>query len=116
MVTGGLIAHPFEAAGEMLRFYRDAAAQCHDDTTVFAALVHAPDGSGMKLAAMIACHTGDEEQAEHDLAPFKSWGSPLVVDVGRMPYPVMNTILDAGYPAGPSTTGCRASREASPTG
>jgi FAD/FMN-containing dehydrogenase len=100
MVTGGLIAHPFEAAGEMLRFYRDAAAQCNDDTTVFAALVHAPDGSGMKLAAMLVFHTGDEEQAEHDLAPFKSWGSPLVVDVGRMPYPVMNTILDGGYPAG----------------
>ena len=36
MVTGGLIAHPFEAAGDMLRFYRDAAAASNDDTTVFA--------------------------------------------------------------------------------
>src|SRR5262249_28308110 len=27
-------------------------------------------------------------------------GSPLVVEVGPMPYPVMNTILDAGYPTG----------------
>ena len=26
MVTGGLIAHPIEAAPEMLRFYRDACA------------------------------------------------------------------------------------------
>ena len=26
MVVGGLIAHPFEAAGDMLRFYRDATA------------------------------------------------------------------------------------------
>jgi FAD/FMN-containing dehydrogenase len=100
MVTGGLIAHPFEAAGDMLRFYREAAAACNDDTMVFAALVHSPDGSGMKLAAMIVFHTGDEEQAERDLAPFTSWGSPLVADVGRMPYAVMNTILDAGYPKG----------------
>ena len=95
-----LIAHPFEAAADMLRFYRDAAAAANDDTTVFAGVVHAPDGSGHKLAAMVVFHTGEAEQAEQDLAPFTSWGSPLVVDVGRMPYPVMNTLLDAGYPAG----------------
>jgi FAD/FMN-containing dehydrogenase len=99
-VTGGLIAHPVEAAPELLRFYRDAVADCSDDLTVFAALAHAPDGSGAKLAALIVFHTGDEEQAEADLAPFKSWGSPAVVDVGRMPYQVMNTLLDDGFPAG----------------
>jgi hypothetical protein len=84
----------------MLRFYRDAVAGCSDDLTVFAALVHAPDGSGMKLAAMIVFHTGSPEEAERDLEPFKAWGSPAVVQVGYMPYPVMNTILDEGYPAG----------------
>jgi FAD/FMN-containing dehydrogenase len=100
MVTGGLIAHPIDAAPELLRFYRDAVAGCSDDLTVFAALVHAPDGSGMKLAALAVFHAGDPEQAEQDLAPFMSWGSPAMVQVGPMPYPVMNTLLDGGYPAG----------------
>jgi FAD/FMN-containing dehydrogenase len=100
MVTGGLIAHPIDAAGDMLRFYRDAIAGASDDLSVFAGLVHAPDGSGMKLAAMVVFHTGPPEEAERDLAPFKSWGSPLVVEVGPMPYPVMNTLLDAAYPKG----------------
>jgi FAD/FMN-containing dehydrogenase len=100
MVVGGLIAHPIEAAPDLLRFYRDAVAGCSDDLTVFAAVVHAPDGSGMKLAAMVVFHTGDPAQAEQDLAPFTSWGSPLMVQVGPMPYPVMNTLLDAGYPDG----------------
>jgi FAD/FMN-containing dehydrogenase len=95
-----LIAHPVEAAPELLRFYRDALADCPDDLTVFGVLAHAPDGSGAKLSAMAVFHTGDEEQAEADLAPFKEWGSPLLVEVGRMPYPVMNTILDDGFPAG----------------
>jgi FAD/FMN-containing dehydrogenase len=99
-VIGGLIAHPIDAAPEMLRFYRDALADCPDDLTVFAGLTHAPDGSGLKLCAMVVFHTGDPEQAEEDLAPFKTWGSPAVVDVGRMPYPVMNTLLDDGFPAG----------------
>src|SRR5262249_44149156 len=74
--------------------------ECSDELTVFAALAHAPDGSGMKLAAMMVCHTGDEATAERELAPFKEWGSPLMVEVGPMPYPVMNTLLDGAYPPG----------------
>jgi FAD/FMN-containing dehydrogenase len=99
-VVGGLIAHPLDAAPELLRFYRDAVAGCSDDLTVFAALVHAPDGSGAKLCALVVFHTADAEQAERELEPFKTWGSPAVVDVGPMPYPVMNTILDGAFPKG----------------
>jgi FAD/FMN-containing dehydrogenase len=99
-VVGGLIAHPIDAAPDLLRFYRDAVASSSDDLTVWAGLVHAPDGSGTKLAALVVFHTGDAEAAERDLAPFKSWGSPLMVEVGPMPYPVMNTILDDGFPTG----------------
>jgi FAD/FMN-containing dehydrogenase len=99
-IVGGLIAHPIEAAPELLRFYRDAVGSASDDLTVFAGLVHAPDGSGAKLAALVVCHAGDAAAAERELEPFKTWGSPLVVEVGQMPYPVMNTILDAGFPAG----------------
>ena len=62
--------------------------------------MHAPDGSGAKLAALVVFHTGDPDEAERDLAPFKTWGSPLVVEVGSMPYPVMNTLLDGGFPTG----------------
>jgi hypothetical protein len=98
-VVGGLIAHPIDAAADLLRFYRDSVADCPDELTVFAGLVHAPDNSGMKLAAMIVCHT-DPERADADLAPYLEFGSPLVVEVGPMPYPAMNTILDDGFPAG----------------
>jgi FAD/FMN-containing dehydrogenase len=100
MVTGGLIAHPIEAAPELLRFYRDAVAEASDDLTVFAGLVHAPDGSGTKLAALVVFHAGDPEAAERELAPFRAYGSPLMTEVGPMPYPVMNTLLDGGFPDG----------------
>jgi FAD/FMN-containing dehydrogenase len=99
-VTGGLIAHPLSAGPDLLRFYRDAVAGAPDDLTVFAALVHAPDGSGAKLAALVVCHAGDEASAERDLAPLKSFGSPLMTQIARMPYPVMNTLLDDGFPKG----------------
>ena len=99
-MTGGLIAHPIDAAPALLRFYRDAVTTVSDDLTVFAGLVHAPDGSGMKLAALVVCHAGEPAAAERELAPFTSFGSPAVVQVGPMPYPVMNTLLDAAFPAG----------------
>ena len=99
-VTGGLIAHPIDAAPDLLRFYRDAVADASDELTVFAGLVHAPDGSGAKLAALVLCHAGDPDTAARELAPFLSFGSPLMTQVAPMPYPQMNTLLDAGYPIG----------------
>jgi FAD/FMN-containing dehydrogenase len=99
-ITGGLIAHPIEAAPELLRFYREAVAKASDDLSVFAGLVHAPDGSGTKLAALVVFHAGEPEAAEAELAPFKDFGSPLMVAVGPLPYPAMNTLLDAGFPDG----------------
>jgi FAD/FMN-containing dehydrogenase len=100
MVTGGLVAHPFAAAGEMLRFYREFTTTAPDELSVFSGLVHAPDGSGMKLAAMVVCHAGTPEQAQEDLAPLLAFGPPAMVEVGPMPYPVMNTLLDDAFPAG----------------
>ena len=59
IVTGGLVAHPFSAAKDVLRFYRDITAALPDEFTIFAGLIHAPDGSGAKLVAIIVCHVGD---------------------------------------------------------
>jgi FAD/FMN-containing dehydrogenase len=99
-IFGGLIAHPLDAAPEVLRFFREFTANASDDATLFGALVHAPDGSGHKLAAMIVCHTGTIEEAESELASVLGFGSPLVKEVGPMPYPVLNTLIDDGYPKG----------------
>jgi FAD/FMN-containing dehydrogenase len=100
MVTAGLIAHPFSAASDVFRFYREFTEDIGDDLTVFCALVHAPDGSGAKLAAFVVCHVGDPEEAARDLEPLKSFGEPAMVEVGVMPYPVVNTLLDGGFPQG----------------
>jgi len=99
-VVGGLVAHPFEAARDVLRFFREFTQSVPDELTVFAALVHAPDGSGVKLAAFAVCHAGPKEQAEKDLAPLLAFGTPALTHVEPMPYPVMNTLLDPGYPKG----------------
>jgi FAD/FMN-containing dehydrogenase len=98
MVTGGLVLHPVTAAREVLRRYRDLTASLPDELALFAAFVHAPDGA--KLCAMAVCHCGPADRADKEVAPIKSFGAPAMVQVGPLPYDVMNTILDAGFPRG----------------
>ena len=99
-IYGGLIAHPFEMAKEALRFYREFTQSVPDELTVFPGLVHAPDGSGTKLVAFIVAHFGSLEQAERGVLPLLGFGSPVMTQLGTMPYPVLNTLLDAAYPKG----------------
>jgi FAD/FMN-containing dehydrogenase len=99
-VVGGLIAHPFEAARDVLRFYRQFTQSLPDELTVFAGLVYAPGSSDVRLAALVVCHAGPVEQAQRDLAPLREFGQPLVVNVGPIPYPAMNMLLDDGFPRG----------------
>src|SRR3712207_3663501 len=100
VVTGGLIAHPFAAAFDVLRHYRDVTASLPDEFTVFAGLVHAPDGSGEKLAALVLCHCGTPAEGEAAAAPLKRFGRPAQDAVGPMPYAQVNAMLDAAYPPG----------------
>jgi len=99
-VTAGLIAHPFDAARELLAFVREYTAGAPDELAVMPLLVHAPDGSGARLAAVAVCHAGSPDRADADLAPLRAFGSPVLVQVGPMPYPAVNTMLDDGFPRG----------------
>jgi FAD binding domain len=99
-VVGGLIAHPFAAARDVLRFYREFTESVPDELTAFAGLTYAPGSSDLRLAAIVVCHAGTAGQAQKDLAPLREFGEPLMVELGPMPYPVMNTLLDEGYPRG----------------
>ena len=100
IVTAGLVAHPYDAAGDVLRFYRDFTAKAPDDLTVFGGVFHTPDGSGHKIAGTIICHIGSLEQAQKDLEPLLSFGQPVVTQVGPLPYTTVNTLLDKGNQAG----------------
>ena len=100
VVTGGLVAHPFDAAADVLRFYKEFTAGVSDELMTIAGVGHAPDGSGTKLALVVACHVGAPEQAEEDLRPLREFGSPVLVELGPRPYTALNSMLDAGYPTG----------------
>jgi hypothetical protein len=49
---------------------------------------------------MATCHCGDPASAEADLKPLRQFGPPVTDLIRSMPYPVINTLSDAGYPRG----------------
>jgi FAD/FMN-containing dehydrogenase len=100
LVTGGLIAYPFSAAWDVLRFFRDVTASLPDEFTVFAGLIHAPDGSGVKLVALVVCHCGPLGAGESAARPIKKFGTAALDTIGPMPYSAVNAMLDAAYPRG----------------
>src|SRR5262249_43847482 len=75
MVTGGLLAHPFEDARDLLRFFRDSTQSLPDEHTIDGGLIHAPDGSGTKLAVMVMCHCDSPAAREKAMQPLKRFGS-----------------------------------------
>jgi len=100
IIAGGLVAYPFDSARHMLRSYREFTAAIPDENSVAATLAHSPDGSGAKLAAMVACHCGPLAEGEAAIQPLKGFGSPVIDALGPMPYSQLNSMLDGGYPKG----------------
>ena len=98
MITGGLVAHPFDRARDVLRFVRDTAVSLPDELMIVGGLTHSPEGA--KLAAIVTCHCGSLEDGERAMRPIKEFGLPLMDAIGQMPYGALNTMLDAAYPKG----------------
>ena len=97
-VLGGLLIHPFPRAGEVLRFYREAAATAPDELTLYAALLTGPDGH--QVVAIGACWCGAVDEGERVLAPIRAFGPPVADTIQPMPYSTMNTTFDAAVPPG----------------
>ena len=77
MVTGGLIALSVRARlGRAAVLPRYQLPRLPDELTVFGGLVHAPDGSGAKLAAIVLCHCGSLAEGEAAVQPIKAFGTP----------------------------------------
>jgi FAD/FMN-containing dehydrogenase len=99
-ITGGLVAHPFDRARDVLKFFRDFTASLPDESIVFAGLIHAADGSGTKLAAFATGHCGSLAEGETATRPLKQFGTPLMDAIGPMPYCQLNAMLDGAFPKG----------------
>ncbi len=83
-VLGGMVIHPFERAGSVLRFYRDFTAALPDELTTSAGILTGPEGH--LVAAVAVCFTGALEEGERVLAPLRRFGPPIADTIAPCSY------------------------------
>jgi len=103
-VYGGLIAWPFERAGEILPAYRAITDAAPRELSVWMNLLRAPaapffpeEWHGRQICGMAVCYSGDDEDA---LAPLRAIGDPVVDLLREQPYTQVQSMLDASEPKG----------------
>jgi FAD/FMN-containing dehydrogenase len=105
-VLGGLVAWPAQAAGDVLRFWRDWVRDTPDELCTMAAFLYAPpepfvppEVVGSPIFAIACCHLDPEGGAEDDLRPLRDL-APTFDVLGPMPYQAIQAMFDAGVPRG----------------
>ena len=93
----GMLVYPGPRTPEVLRRYRDVAMNAPDELTVFAAMMTSPEG--MPIIAVLTAYNGPVSAAEAAIKPLRDLG-PVADQVGQMPYPALQSMLDEGFPSG----------------
>jgi FAD/FMN-containing dehydrogenase len=106
-VYGGMLIHPRDRAGGVLRFFRDFMADAPREVGGGALLMTAPpapfvppDLLGRPAVAVAAAYFGPPEEGERVLAPLREYAAPAVDLIRPLPYLEFQTMTDAGNPPG----------------
>jgi FAD/FMN-containing dehydrogenase len=106
-ITAGIIAWSASEADAVLDTFRRVTASAPRELTLVALRRNAPpapwlpeSAHGTPIVAIVACHSGDLQQAQEDLAPIKTLGQPLADLVVVKDYAAQQTMLDATQPKG----------------
>src|SRR5579875_2127721 len=106
-VYGGPMLWPIEAASEVLRFWRDFILAAPETINGWFAFITVPPAPPFpealhlkKMCAIVWCYTGPLDQAEAVFAPIRAFGPPAADFAGPIPWPVLQSLFDALYPAG----------------
>jgi hypothetical protein len=97
-VLAGMVVHPLDRGGEVLRFYRDYTSQAPEELGAWAALLTSPDGDPM--VAVLACYVGPTEAGEEVVRPLKDFGPPMADMIQPMPYVQAQSLIDEAFPRG----------------
>ena len=100
-VLSGLVVHPLDDAGKVLRFYRSFMADTPDDFVCWFVLRLAPplpflppEWHGKGILGLAMCYSGKLDDGERVAKPLRSFGKPIADVVAPHPYTAWQTILD----------------------
>jgi FAD/FMN-containing dehydrogenase len=106
-VYGGLIAWPFDRAGEILAAYRKLSVEAPRELSVWLVLMRAPaapfvppEYHGERCCVMAVCYSGDPAGKDAAIAPIRELGDPAVDLLQEWPYTMQQSFLDDTEPKG----------------
>ncbi len=106
-VLGGPTLWPLEAAGDVLRWYREVQPTAPEDVFGFFAFLTVPPAPPFpaelhlkKMCGIVWCFTGAKAQADEVLASAFRVAKPALHGVQEMPYPMLQGAFDGLYPPG----------------
>ena len=106
-VYGGPIFWSLEDAEKVLKFWQELILTGPEDlngwfgfVTIPPAPIFPKEHHLKKMCVITWCYTGDLNEAEEVFKPIRSFSSPVMDMAGPIPFPVLNSLFDAIYPAG----------------
>jgi FAD/FMN-containing dehydrogenase len=97
-ILGGILFYPLAKARELFRFYREVTRTAPDNLTVFAPMLHSPEG--VKVCGLAMCYNGPAEEGERAIQAIRQFDTPVAGNVGPIPYTALQSMLDGGFPSG----------------
>jgi FAD/FMN-containing dehydrogenase len=106
-VYGGPIFWPMEAAADILHFWQDLILKAPDELNGWFGFVTVPPAAPFpeqhqlqKMCVVVWCYTGPLEKAEETFKPIRAFRQPAIDFAGPIPFPALQSMFDALYPAG----------------
>jgi FAD/FMN-containing dehydrogenase len=97
-VVAGPAVHPFSAARDVCRFYREFSQSAPDDLFVELGFATLPDGQRVVLIFVV--FVGALEAADEILRPVREFGAPIEVAIEPADYCDVQQAYDADFPFG----------------
>ncbi|HLF77868.1 MAG TPA: FAD-binding oxidoreductase [Dehalococcoidia bacterium] len=92
-ILGGLIAFPLPQSRQVLRGVDEIMLSAPDNLLAGAFMLTTPDGH--QAVGVAPCYFGDDlAEGERLIAPFRKLGTPVMEQVGPIPYTVIQKLLD----------------------
>ncbi len=107
VVIGGPVLYDIADSEQVFRWYRDLLPGLPDQLNGWIGVLEVPSAApfpeqlwARKVCGIVWCYSGPHDSADAVLAPVREYGSPLLMGLAPMPFPVLQSAFDGLLPRG----------------
>ena len=107
IVIGGPVLYDLADTEAVFRWYRDLVPALPDELNGWIGVLEIPSSApfpedlwGRKSCGVVWCYSGAHDRADEVLKPVREFGTPLLMGLQPMPFPVLQSAFDGLLPSG----------------